>query len=79
MKISPIKNRSKVITVHDSVGAALIKSGKFVEAGKPTAYVVVAESDVKDIEPPGVDQEVEISPRTGLPKRVYRRRDMESE
>ena len=72
MKISPIKNRSKVITVHDSVGAALIKSGKFVEAGK-------YETKVVEPEPVAVEPEVEISPRTGQPKRVYRRRDMESE
>ena len=71
MKISPVKNLSKVITVHEAVGRALIAKGKFVEAGAaPVQKVVVAEN---------VEPEVEISERTGLPKRQYRRRDMEAE
>lgn len=72
MKISPVKNRSKVITVHEQVGRALIKQGKFVLA---TAELKAEPKvEVKPEEP-----EVEISPRTGLPKRTYRRRDMEAE
>lgn len=70
MKISPVKNRSKVITVHEQVGRALIKQGKFVLA---TAELK-AEPKVE-----AKQEEVEISPRTGLPKRTYRRRDMEAE
>lgn len=82
MKISPVKNRSKVITVHEQVGRALIKQGKFVLADqkviKPEAPLIIADSQRSDrfqVEEP----DVEISPRTGLPKRQYRRRDMEAE
>ena len=68
MKISPKTNLKKVITVHDQVGRALLKQGRFVLA------------ETKVVEPePVKEPEVEISPRTGLPKRTYRRRDMEAE
>lgn len=70
MKISPIRNPKKVITVHEQVGRVLIKQGKFVLANAEL------KAEPKVIEP---EPEVEISPRTGLPKRTYRRRDMEAE
>jgi len=69
MKISPKTNPKKVITVHEQVGRALLKQGRFV----------LAETKVVTPEPKSPESEVEISPRTGLPKRTYRRRDMEAE
>lgn len=76
MKISPVKNRSKVITVHEQVGRALIKQGKFVLA---TAELKAEPKAEPKVEEKQEEPEVEISPRTGLPKRTYRRRDMEAE
>jgi len=81
MKISPKTNLKKVITVHEQVGRALLKQGRFVLAEPKTkveAPLVVADSQRSErfqVEEP----DVEISPRTGLPKRQYRRRDMEAE
>ncbi len=69
MKISPKTNLKKVITVHEQVGRALLKQGRFV----------LAQTKVVTPEPAKAEPEVEISPRTGLPKRTYRRRDMEAE
>ena len=71
MKISPKSNLAKVVTVNDAVGRALLKGGKFVEAG---AKVEKVERVIVPEEP-----EVEISPITGKPKRQYRRRDMQAE
>lgn len=70
MKISPKTNLKKVITVHEQVGRALLKQGKFVLATTALKAEPVVEPKV---------EEVEISPRTGLPKRVYQRRDMKAE
>lgn len=81
MKISPVKNRSKVITVHEQVGRALIKQGKFVLATaelKAEPKIVIPEGASGE-KPMADTPDVEISPRTGLPKRTYRRRDMEAE
>lgn len=75
MKVTPLKKFGKYLPgdafeMSDKVARIYIKKGKLREY--QTASVVP--------EPVKVDEPaVEISERTGLPKRVYRRRDMEAE
>lgn len=66
MKIVMKDGRQK--TVKDSVGRALVKIGKATEAvdSAPAYQTRAMESE-------------EVSPRTGKPKRKYRRRDMQAE
>jgi hypothetical protein len=73
MKITPVGrkfgryNPGEVFELPDRASKVLIKLGK------------VAEYQAKVIEPEPAKVEEEISPRTGLPKRQYRRRDMTAE
>ena len=72
MKVTPKKKFGKylpgdVFEMSDKVARIYIHKGK-LEAVKEAAIV----PEVKE-------PEVEISSRTGLPKRQYRRRDMEAE
>lgn len=78
MKISPKNNPKKVVTVADAVGRALIKGGKFVEAGALPG-TTLGKAPEKPVVTHDKQQEVEISPITGKPKRQYRRRDMQAE
>lgn len=91
MKVTPVKKAfgkyqpGQVFEFPSKAAKVYIKLGKLAEVGGDYERKVVepsvemnAELDAagdRGLDPP----EVEISPRTGLPKRVYRRRDMESE
>lgn len=73
MKIRYLANGS-IRNVRDSVGSALIRFG--------IASEVIAQQDGSAVNPVEDAKEleaVEISPRTGKPKRQYRRRDMVAE
>lgn len=67
MQIEYVANGMKR-TVRDSVGAALIAR----KIARP-AY------ETRQITPEPAIEADEISPRTGKPKRVYKRRDMQAE
>lgn len=74
MKVTPVKKKfgkyspGDVFEFPSKAAKIYIKVGKLAEV-----------TEEKVIVPEPVVPEVEISERTGLPKRVYRRRDMESE
>lgn len=76
MKVTPVKKKfgkyspGDVFEFPSKAAKIYIKVGKLAE---------VTEEKVVVPEPVSPEPEVEISERTGLPKRVYRRRDMESE
>lgn len=91
MKVTPVNKpfgKYKVGDVFEFPSKAAkvyIKIGKLAEVTDTVeAKVVEPELPIAGVtagtdEGHGTEPEVEISPRTGLPKRVYRRRDMESE
>lgn len=75
MKVTPVKKFGKyregeVFELPDKTARPFIKAGRIraiIEEG--------ASGETLEAEAP----EVEISPRTGQPKRTYRRRDMQAE
>lgn len=73
MQVTPVKKRfgtykpGDVFELNDRLARTFIATGKLRRADDPVATVEA------------VEPEAEISPRTGKPKRQYRRRDMEAE
>lgn len=70
MKVTPVKKFGKyregeVFDLPDKTARPFIKAGRI--------------RSVEEVVEPEVVTEVEISPRTGQPKRTYRRRDMQAE
>ena len=61
-------------TVKDSVGRALIKIGKATEKATEDAHEA-PKYQTRAL----TSEKAEVSPRTGKPKRKYRRRDMQAE
>lgn len=77
-----IKGSPKPVELNDKVALHLIKKGLAHEAtAEPIAEVITQEPVVVEpvVTEPVETESVEISPRTGLPKRQYRRRDMQAE
>lgn len=73
MKVTPVKKFGKyregeVFELPDKTARPFIKAGRIRAVMENAA-----------IEPEVKQEEVEISPRTGQPKRTYRRRDMQAE
>lgn len=86
MKVTPVKKAfgkyqvGQVFEFPSKAAKVYIKLGKLAEAYE--TKVVEPELPIAGVTAgtdEGHSEAVEISPRTGLPKRVYRRRDMESE
>lgn len=85
MKVKYVKT-GRVKNIHPKLAAALAKKGLVEPADEAdieqpqdvvtSVPVVVVEEPEATVEP---EQEAEISPRTGLPKRTYTRRDMKAE
>lgn len=73
MKVTPVKKNfgtykpGDVFELNDRLARTFIAVGKLARADDPVEVVAT------------VAPEVEISERTGKPKRQYRRRDMEAE
>lgn len=72
MKVTPVKKFGKylegeVFDLPDKTARPFIKAGRI--------RAVIEQAVIE----PEVVTEVEISPRTGQPKRTYRRRDMQAE
>lgn len=73
MKVTPVKKNfgtykpGDVFELNDRLARTFIATGKLRRADDPVAVTAT------------VEPEVEISERTGKPKRQYRRRDMEAE
>lgn len=84
MKVTPVKKAfgkyqvGQVFEFPSKAAKVYIKLGKLAEADEVKVFEVAPEPGPLAVGAEIVDP-VEISPRTGLPKRVYRRRDMESE
>lgn len=82
MKVTPVKKAfgkyqpGQVFEFPSKAAKVYIKLGKLSEVYDTK---VMEPDPVEDALVEEVVDLVEISPRTGLPKRVYRRRDMESE
>lgn len=90
MKVTPVKKAfgkyqpGQVFEFPSKAAKVYIKLGKLAEYVEPPFEVKVYVSPEMDemaklVEDAEKIEQAEISPRTGLPKRVYRRRDMESE
>lgn len=67
-----IEIKGRLARVNDKLGRALIALGRAKAVQNYQTRVMVAEPVVET-------EEVEISERTGKPKRRYRRRDMQAE
>lgn len=75
MRIEYKANRSQR-TVRDSVGNALVSRGIARRVDEPRKEEPATAPESSAMEP---EQAKEISPRTGKPKRRYKRRDMKAE
>lgn len=71
MKVTPVKKFGKY-RVGEEFELPEKTARPFIKAGRIRAVIVEAAIEVEATE-------VEISPRTGQPKRTYRRRDMQAE
>lgn len=76
MKVTPVRKKFGKYSPGDEFELPDKSARLFIKVGK---LEQVIDQKVVVPEPVKVDEDQEISPRTGLPKRTYRRRDMEAE
>lgn len=80
MQIEYVTTRSQR-GVADGIGARLVKAGiaREVAVAAPIRGMQVAAVVIDEAQPMSADDDGEVSPRTGKPKRKYKRRDMSAE